>query len=62
MYETEYQKEKAEYDQKMEEYKKTQKDVEKPKKPMSAYMLFANAKRAEIKAANPGNLFKRSDE
>ena len=34
------------------------KDPNAPKRPMSAYMLFANAKRAEIKAANPGILFK----
>ena len=45
-----------EYDAKMEEYKKTQKDNEKPKRPMTAYMLFSNAKRAEIKEAHPGNL------
>ena len=44
------------YDAKMEEYKKTLKDNEKPKRPMTAYMLFSNAKRAEIKEAHPGKI------
>ena len=43
------------YDAKMGEYKKTLKDNEKPKKPMTAYMLFSNSNRAEIKEAHPGN-------
>ena len=44
------------YDAKMEEYKKTLKDNEKPKRPMTAYMLFSNSKRAEIKEAHPGKM------
>jgi predicted GIY-YIG superfamily endonuclease len=32
---------------------KKEKDPNAPKKPLSSYMLFCNAKRAEVKAANP---------
>ncbi|KAK8812865.1 hypothetical protein WA538_002599, partial [Blastocystis sp. DL] len=41
----------------MEEYKKThpsnKRDPDLPKKPLTAYMLFNQAKRAEIKSAHP---------
>lgn len=53
-----YEKEKVAYDEKMEEYKKThpsnKRDPDLPKKPLTAYMLFNQAKRAEIKSAHPG--------
>lgn len=44
----------------MEEYNKThapakKDDSDKPKKPLSAYFRFNIEKRAEVKAANPGN-------
>ena len=41
----------------MAEYKSThpsEKDPDRPKKPLTAYMLFTNSKRAEIKQAHPG--------
>lgn len=42
----------------MAEYKSThpsEKDPDRPKKPLTAYMLFTNSKRAEIKQAHPGS-------
>ena len=33
--------------------KKKKKDADAPKKPPTPYMLFCNAKRAEVKAENP---------
>jgi len=48
-YEEAAAKERAEYDLK---YGKTAKDNQ-PKKPLSAYMLYSNAVRSDVKAANP---------
>ena len=46
----------------MEEYKKTHPtgkkstDPDMPKRPLSAYFLYANEHRDEVKKANPGEL------
>lgn len=43
----------------MADYKSThpsEKDPDRPKKPLTAYMLFTNSKRAEIKQAHPGRI------
>ena len=46
----------------MEEYKKTHPtgkkgaDPDKPKRPLSSYILFSNDKRDEVKSKNPGIL------
>ena len=46
----------------MEEYKKTHPtgkkgaDPDKPKRPLSSYILFSNDKRDEVKSKNPGTL------
>lgn len=37
--------------------KKKKKDPNAPKKPKSSFMYFSNAKRAEVKAANPDASF-----
>jgi len=37
--------------------RKTKKDPNAPKRPMTAYILFSNAKREEVKAAHPGIKF-----
>lgn len=37
--------------------RKGKKDANKPKRPLSAYMFFCQAKRAETKAANPNMTF-----
>ena len=45
----------------MEEYKKTHPtgkknaDPNKPKRPLSSYIIFSNDKREEVKRKNPGN-------
>lgn len=48
----------------MEEYKKTHPtgkgDSDMPKKPLSPYLLYANAHRAEVKEANPCKFVVRS--
>ena len=53
-----YEKEKVAYDEKMEEYKKThpsnKRDPDLPKKPLTAYMLFNQAKRADPPPPPPG--------
>ena len=49
----------------MEEYKKTHPtgkkstDPDMPKRPLSAYFLYANEHREEVKKANPGKLCSR---
>lgn len=60
-YQEPYDEEKKEYDKKMEEYKKTHPtgkkntDPDMPKRPLSAYFLYANEHREEVKKSNPGS-------
>lgn len=62
-YQEPYDEEKKEYDKKMEEYKKTHPtgkkstDPDMPKRPLSAYFLYANEHRDEVKKSNPGSLY-----